>query len=248
MSTMPTPAPTGEQGMSGFGRVIGALTSPRETFADIARKPSVMLPLVLLTVVSLGFAYTMNKRINWQDYVRQQIDKSPRADQMSAEQKQQAAATQAKFSAPFAYVIGGIGPLCGTLLLALVYWGAFNMFAGAGARFMQAWGATAHASLVGLVSAPLGIVVMSMKAYGEVTPENMLASNVGAFLASDSPAWLRSVGGSLDIFWFWEMLLLAAGFAAINPKKVTTGKALGIIGGIWVVWVLLKAGLAAVFS
>lgn len=241
------PASGGQQ-VSGFGRVIGALTSPKETFADIARKPTVLLPLVLLTVFSIAFAYTMNQRIDWQDYIRQQIDKSPRADQMSPEQKQQAAATQAKFSAPFAYIIGGIGPLVGTLLMGLIYWGAFNMFAGAGASFKQSWGVAAHSSLVGLISSPLGILVMWMKRYGEVTPENMLASNVGAFLSSDSPAWMRSVGGSLDIFWFWQMFLLAVGFAAINPKKVSTGKALGIIIGIWVVWVLCKAGLAAAFS
>ncbi len=73
----------------------------------------------------------------------------------------------------------------------------------------------------------------------------MLATNVGAFLADDAPKWLQSLGSSLEIFWIWFLVLLAVGFAASNPKKINPGSAFGVVFGLWLLWVLIKVGWAA---
>lgn len=238
----------GEQKISATGRVIGVLINPRETFADIARKPSWLLPVIVMAVLGIGVAYMMNQRIDWYAYIRHQIEISPRTANMSAEQINQAAQMQSRFSPPFAYGIGVLGGLLGSLIIGLVYWGAFNLFASAGARFMQAWGVAAHAMMTSIVSSPLLILVLFFKQRGEVDPETMLASSANAFLSEGAPRWLVSLTSSLELFWFWTMFLLAVGFAAINPKKLSTGKALTIVVGVWLVWVLIKVGLAAAFS
>jgi hypothetical protein len=49
------------------------------------------------------------------------------------------------------------------------------------------------------------------------------------------------------LFWFWTMALLAIGYAAANPKKISTGSAFAVVVGMWVVWVLVKVGFAAAF-
>lgn len=51
-----------------------------------------------------------------------------------------------------------------------------------------------------------------------------------------------------DIFWIWALVLLAVGFAAANPKKISTGKGVGTVFAIWAVWLLAKVGWAAAFS
>ncbi len=247
-TTAAVPSAGGEQKISALGRVTGVLFNPAETFADIVRKPTVLLPIIIMAVLGLGVAYMMNQRIDWYAYIRHQIEMSPRAANMSADQINQAARMQSGFSPPFAYVIGVLGGLVFPLVMGLVYWGSFSLFGGISLRFKQAWAIATHASLTSLVSTPVLLLVLFLKERGDVTPENMLVSSAGGFLSDDAPRWLASIAGSFELFWFWTMFLLAVGFAAINPKKLSTGKALGIIIGVWLVWVLIKAGLAAAFS
>ena len=44
------------------------------------------------------------------------------------------------------------------------------------------------------------------------------------------------------------MLLFSLGFSVANPKKVSFGKGLTFVVGIWVLYVLVKVGLAAAFA
>lgn len=248
MATIPTAssAPESQAPINHFGRVLGALFSPKPTFEDVARRPSWIAPLALLTVLGLVFSFVMNQRVDWDSFIRQQAEKNPRFAQLSEEQKQQALGPQTKFAPAFAYVLGGLGSAIFALLLTLIYWGAFNLFAGAGLRFGTSFGIASHAIMPSAISSVLGIVTMYLKQSGEVDPENIVASNVGALLAEDAPKWLAKLGSYLDVFDFWMMFLLATGFAAANPKKISLGKALGIVFGLWAVYVLIKVVIAAI--
>lgn len=247
-TTAVVPESGSEQKISAMGRVIGVLFNPRETFADIARKPTWLLPIILSTVLGLAFAWVMNQRVDWHQFMRQQIAQSPRGAQIPPERLDSIVNQQARIAPMFAYGAGALGALLFSLWLALVYWGAFNLFAGAGARFMQAWGVTAHVMMVGLISAPITMLVMFLKQKGDADPENLLASSAAAFLANDAPRWMKTLGNSFELFWLWTLFLLAVGFAAINPKKLPMGKALGIVIGVWLVGVLIKVGWAIAFS
>jgi lipopolysaccharide export LptBFGC system permease protein LptF len=44
------------------------------------------------------------------------------------------------------------------------------------------------------------------------------------------------------------MALMAMGFSAINPKKISIGKGFGLVLAVWLFWVIVKVGLAAAFS
>jgi hypothetical protein len=244
----PAPAAPEPARIGAFGRIFGVLYSPGETFADIARKPSWLAAMAVLIVFSLAFCWMMNQRIDWAEYIRGQAEKSPRFAQLSEEQKRQALEPQIKFTPPIVYVVGILIPPIAALVWGVVGMVGLNSMSGSGVKFAQAFGIATHAQCMSLVSAPLGILTMWMRSYGDVTPENMLASNLGAFMSSDSPAWLRALGGALDIFEFWFLALLAVGFSAVNKKKASTGKAMGIIFGAYAIWVLLKTGWAAAFG
>src|SRR5215471_10607794 len=95
---MPDPAPAPQQSISGLGRVIGVFFSPKATFEDIVRKPSWLLPLALTTILSICVSIAINQRIDWREFMSQQIEKNPRAAQLSAEQKQQQIDGGAKIS------------------------------------------------------------------------------------------------------------------------------------------------------
>jgi hypothetical protein len=67
-------------------------------------------------------------------------------------------------------------------------------------------------------------------------------------MPDDTAKWLKTLLGSIDIFAFWNMLLMAFGFRAVEPKRLSVGKAFGIVLSLFIVWTLVKTGLAAAFS
>ena len=246
MATMPAPAALPP--VNHFGRIVGVFSNPKETFTDIAQRPSWLFPIIVLTVFSICVSVLMNQKIDWDSYIRTQAERNPRFEQLSEEQKQGALGPQVKIAYYVTYAVGVLGPGIFALILTLVYWGAFNGMAGAGLRFGQAYGIVAHASMPSAIASILILVTLGLRPYGESTPENMLASSLFTFLPGDVPRWLQSLGGSVELFWIWTMILYAMGFSAANPKKVSFGKGLTFVVSIWVVYVLVKVGLAAAFS
>lgn len=247
-TSLPAPEAQSQPAISAFGRIIGVFFSPNATFEDIARKPSWVLPLVLLTLFSLGVSFAINQRINWREFVSQQIEKSPQGASMSAEQKEQRIEGGAKFSPPFTYAIGLLGPIIGALCVALVMWGAYNLLGGANTDFGTSFAITAHAFMTGLLSSILLVLVLYLKPYGTVDLENPVATNLAAVLPEDSAKWLVALLKSIDVFTFWTLILLAIGFAATNPKKLKGSKSFTIAFSVWAAYVVCRVGWAFIFS
>lgn len=247
-TTTPIPAPEAQASLSPVGRVIGVLFSPKSTFEDIVRKPSWLLPVVLSTVLGLLVSVAINQRINWRDFMNQQIEKSPRAAQLSSEQKQRQIETGAKFAPVSTYVFGTLGPVLVALIVSLVMWGAYSLLGGISTNFSTAFGITAHAFLTGLVSSPLFILILYLKPYGTADLDNPLAANLAALLPEDSAKWLVALLKSFDIFVFWTLILLAVGFTAVNSKKLKGAKPYTVAFSIWAVYVLCRVGWAFIFS
>ena len=249
MATTPAPVTAAPAAtISPFGRVIGVFFSPKATFEDIVRRPSWLLPVLLGTIFSVGVSFAINQRINWREFMSQQIEKSPRAAQLSAEQKQQQIEGGAKFTPPFTYAIGLFGPILATLIVGLVMWGAYSLLGGISTNFSTAFGITAHAFLTGIVSSPLFILILYLKPFGTADLENPVAANLAAFLPDDAAKWLVALCKSFDLFTFWTLILLAIGFAAVNSKKLKGAKPFTIAFTVWALYVVCRVGWAFIFS
>lgn len=248
MATIPVPAPEAQASISPVGRVFGVLFSPKSTFEDIVRKPTWLLPLSLTVALTLIVCICLNQRVNWRDYVGQQIEKSSQASQMSAEQKQQRVEAGAKYAPVFTYVFGLGFHLLIVFAVSLVMWGAYSLLGGISTNFNTAFGITTHAFLTGLVSSPLFILILFLKPYGTIDLENPLATNLAAFLPDESAKWLVALCKSVDIFLFWTLILLAIGFATVNPKKLKGSKSYTIAFSVWAAYVVVRVGWSFIFS
>lgn len=241
-------APESQPQISAFGRVFGVLFSPKKTFEDIVRKPGWVVPLLISTILSIGVSYSLAQRVNWREFISQQMEKSPQAAQLSPEQKEQRVEAGAKFTTPFLYALGVCGPALAALVFALVFWGAYSLMGGISTNFSTAFAIAAHAFMTGIVSAPLLILVLFLKDPSAIDPNNPLASNIAAVLPDDSPQWLVALGKSIDVFTFWTLILVAIGFAAVNPKKLKGAKPYTIAFSLWAVYVVLRVGWNFIFS
>jgi hypothetical protein len=230
-----------------FGRLIGVFFSPKSTLEDIAARPSWILPVALMTVLGLAVAFVMNQKIDWRDVAAKRIEESPRAANLSPEQKEQQIAMGAKISPGFAYGFGLAWPILQALIVGAVLLLAYNVIGGANARFATSMGIVSHAYFPWILYSLFFIIVLYLKAPGTVDLDNPIATNVGAFLPDSTPKAVMSLAKSIDIFSFWTMFLISIGFTAVNAKKLQ-GKAFGIVLSVWAVFVACKAGLAWIFS
>src|SRR5947208_1749542 len=96
VDTLPPEPPKASKGA--FERIIGVFFEPGATFADIAKAPSFVLPLVLVMLCGFGVSFTMSSRIDAEQMVRQQIMKSSRAADIPKEQLERQVEIGSKFA------------------------------------------------------------------------------------------------------------------------------------------------------
>ena len=243
----PSPAP-----VSSIGRIFGVLFSPKATFASIALAPTWILPLVLFVIVGLATSVAISQHVGWRTVIDKQISNSARAqkqmDSMTPEARETALNTQAKYTPYFVYPINFLAPFLGAVVVAAILLGAFNLILGAKIGFKTSLSIVSYSWVPGLIAALLGIAIVFLKDPSTIDVQNLVASNPGAILSDDSPKWLVSLMSSLDLFSFWTMILMAFGYSAADPKKLSFGKAFGTVFGVWIVYVVIKVGWVAAFS
>lgn len=247
-NAIPSPDAEPQASVSPIGRVLGVFFSPKATFEDIVRKPSWLLPVVILGVLGLAVAAGINQKMNWRDFISQQIEKSPRAAQLSEEQKEKQIEAGAKIAPISTYVFGVPAPIVLVLVVALIMWGAYNILAGVNPGYKTALGIVSHAYAPVILGNILFLVVLFLKPPGTLDLENPVATNVAAFLPEGTPKWLDTLGKNMDVFILWIIILIAIGFAAANPKKLKGGKSFGIAFGVFAFYLLLRVGLAFALS
>jgi Yip1 domain len=245
MATTTIPAPESQAPISHFGRIVGVFISPKQTFASIAERPSWIAPLLLMIVLATAVGALLNTKMNWGEYIRHKAEENSRFAQLSEEQKDRAVAGQVKFWSGFSYGIGVVAVPISALIFALIYWGAFNLFCGAGLGYGSSFAITTHAFLPTAISSILALIILPLKSYGDVDPESVVATSLHAFLPEDAPKALAALGNSLELFWIWVLVLVAIGFAAARPKKIKLGASFAIVFGLWAVWVLGKVAWAS---
>jgi hypothetical protein len=234
---------------SSFGRLVGTLFSPKATFEDIVRKPTWVLPTALIVVFSLLDAITLNSHFNWREYISHQIEKNSRASQLSAEQKEQQIEVSAKYSPIATYAFGLILPVVGLLVISLVLMGAYNLTAGVGVNFKTSLSIVSHALFpAAVVGTILYTIVLFLKPVGMFNLDNPVATNLAALFPDDAAKWLVALGKNVDLLEIWKLVLLAIGFAAVNPRKLKPGKSFVIVLSVFLVYVILRVGIAFAFS
>jgi hypothetical protein len=246
----PSPAATGSD--NSFVRVFGAIFSPKPTFESIARRPTWIVPLILVIVVSTLVIAVFGQRVGWRNFMIRQNQQSSRVqkqmEQMTPDQREHLLDQQTKIAPIFGYVGVILGTIVGALLVGAVLMVALNLASGSKIPFKTSLGIVSYSWVPAIIAGLLGILIMFIKDPSTVDIEHLVASNAGAFLSDDSPKWLLTLLTSFDIFVFWTMILMALGYSATDPKKLSFGKALTTIFIVWILYIVVKVGLTAAFA
>jgi|SRR5579862_3010746 len=248
MSSSPAVAVDAPESTNAVGRMFGALFSPQKTFQSIARRPTWLPPVILACLLALVVVALFSHRVGWRSYLEKQVANSSRFQQLPADQQERTMEAQLKWTPRVAYVEVVVAPFAGALLLAVIFMGVLNGLGGTRLNFKTSLGIVSYSWMPNVISGLLGIVVLLVKDPATIDLQNLVASNAGAFLGDNSPKWMAAMLTPVDIFSFWVMILLAIGYSAAAPKKLSFAKAFAWIFSLWVVYVLVRVGATAAFS
>jgi hypothetical protein len=239
-----TPAPAvPEAGGGFFQNLIDLYFSPREAFTRIVRSPRI----VVYAVIVLGFTGVWMSKMDPTEFMKVQIEESGRADQMSAEQRQQIIEQQARFMPIFGWVVGPVVIAIMLLVVAGVLMFIYRFFYAGEVSFKQSLAIVVWVFLaVSVVSVPVTLAVLALKGDWNVDPNQVVQANLGLLLDKSTaakPLW--ALATSIDVFVLWMVFLLAVGFGVACRKP--TSSAIWGVGVAWAIVVLCKVGWAAIF-
>ena len=229
--------------MNEAARLAGVLFSPGKAFADIARRPRWWIPLILISILSTIYLTAFTQRVGWESVLRPAIESNQATQNMSVQQREQLITTAAGLLQVRRL------RLCVTMLLyvfivAVILMFLFDTMMSAGIGLKRMMAIVAYGFLPLVIQTALSMVVLYLKDPQEFNLRNPLVFNVGAFMSPDSPAALRALGSSIDLFSLWIIVLLAIGVSAAG-RKISFGKAFAGIALPWALLVCLKVAAAA---
>jgi hypothetical protein len=227
-----------------FARLAGVLFAPAEAFDDIARRPDIIAPLLI--ILAIGFASTL--------LIVPKLDLEAMFEaQASQIRKQNPEIAEAdlerigKWGAASAKMLMYVSPL-----LLLLWWAfvagvllfAFRLLGGEG-TFSQAFSASIYAWVpMTIVSIITAVVVLARGSFDPTTAATLVKSNPAFLTTPTEQPVLFTLLSSLDLFSAWTLILLIFGFSSL--AKQPKGRSAAIVITLWIMMVLVKVGFAAI--
>jgi Yip1 domain len=251
-----------------FSRLTGTLFSPGETFADVNRKPTWIAPLLIAVVTTLALSLFFEWRVkpDWDKFFQTMAEKRlgkslkelppEQQDQIKKQLEYQKRFATTDLNSPLSIVIAVGRTIIFYVFAFLIPTGIFAL----GLMLMQAmttfkkilsvvawsWCATGLVYTIVVAGSLMMRDSESLKEINLADPAGIVPTNLAVILPSGTSPALSSIAGSFDIFTIWYLMLVVIGFVAISgAKKFKTSKSATLVFGVWAIWILVKAGFAA---
>lgn len=238
------PVPKPPARYSALQRLWMIFTSPGEVFTDIGVKPTWVLILVLFIVLGIAVNLIVLPHIDTEATLLQRLgDRADDLSQAQIDNMVQQAQKIGKLTPLFALVIGPIA----WAIMAGVFFVMLKMV-GSDVDYVKTLSTILHAYWPGSLvqSVLMAVLIQRVDQISQYELTNVVKASVGSFLAADTPNAIKAVADSISVFNIWAVILLIVGFTIVG--KISRGKATVVALVPWIVYLVAKAGIAAVFG
>jgi hypothetical protein len=222
-----------EPQMSEMATIGNIFFEPGRTFEDLQRKPRFIIATVIVSLLLAAYGFALYYKVGdaaVRQFIVEQIDKSPQASAMNAEQKNDAVTMQMRFSNIGRYaspILIGIFMIIGGLL----YWAAGKAFGGVG-NFFHGWSVFVYSALPPtVISTIANFIVLLFKSPNEIdlatSQRGVIHANPAIFMNGKEAPVLATIVGTLDLFMIWGWVLAAIGLRITN--KISSASAWSIV-------------------
>ncbi len=235
--------------LSQVERVVDTFIEPSKTFADIKRNRSWWLPFLILILLGYVFSYSAVQHVGWNALTTNVLRSNPRyAERLEkatpAQEAQMLSVTKGFMEG---FMVGGpVVWLVLSAFFALILWGIFSFVLGGNTNYPEMFAVSIYAALpaaLGTIVAIATVFASDPQGYNISVPS---PATLAYFLDATASGWLKSLGMSLDLFSLWSLAL--AGFGGAIVAKVKPARGIAVVFAIWIVYVVIKVGIAAATS
>lgn len=223
---------------------------PAAVFAKVRERGMWAAPLIATALITMLFSFYVSRTIGLENITRRFFDEHPAmSSRMPADKREEAIQKSGSTGRlAFGSVMGGAVSVIITLIIASVVMAMLAIMDRKPA-LPKVLGAIAWAAFpFAVVGCVMGVLILYFsKDPSELDPQTLIATNLAAMLDKNTTShFLYSLAGALDFLTLGKIGLMSYGTAKVSG--VSFGSALAVIGTLWLVWVLLRAGFAAAFS
>ncbi len=243
--------PTGPQ-MSVGETLTGIFFEPGKTFESLRARPRFLVAAVICTIMVVAFMVVFYQRVGFERVMREAVEASSQAGQMTAAQKDEQVRIQ---SLPIVKAITYASPL---IFMAIVFAGGGALYllgsAMMGGRlgYKQAIAVWVYSSLPPTVLAMLlNVILLFIRSPDDydiiaASRRGLVQANLSFLVDAKTAPVLATLLGSFDVFAFYGLFLGALGLRLVG--KMSSGSAWGIVLAIWIVSVVLRIGFAVLLG
>jgi len=240
MSDPNTPA-TGPE-MSTAETLTGIFFEPSRTFEALRARPRFLVAGIILLVLACLVTVLLYTRVDMGQYIRDRIERSPQAAQLSEAQKDmqvKMGKNLGMLAIPVSVPIIIAGGAALYLLGVLAFGGSLSY-----KKSLAVW---VYSSIPpSVLGALIAILVLFLKSRDSIDPGHMVATNPAVLLGEDASKILVAVLSQFDLLRFYGMFLAALGLRKVG--KLSSTQAWGVVIALWAIGALLRIGSAAIFG
>lgn len=223
-------------------KITGTIFSPFETAAAHEKKPTVLVPIIIVLILALGsILYLL---LNYDVYKDATMTATGQIyEKMGMEITREQLEAYADMSLVVGFFTQPVTMLGGWLIGTLILYLAVRIFKGEG-KIKNYISVTGYATIISILSLLLTMAVTyatgSFNLYGNYTsiatllPQSLQGTFVYTFFSM------------IEIFTIWQYAIVAIGVERVS--KLPRSKAYGIVGVLFLANVLLSSGMASINS
>lgn len=241
MASPSTSAPTGPE-MSTAETLSGVFFEPSRTFEALRSRPRFLVAGLIIFVMTCIVTAVMYMRVDMGQFIRDRIEKSPNAAQISEAQKE----TQVKLGKTFGMVLIPLSVPIAIALGSALYMLLVMAFGGS-ISYKKSLAVWTYSWLPpAAIGTLIALLVLFLKSPDTIVPENLVATNPGALLGEDASKVLVAFLRQIDLLRFYGLFLAALGLRKV--AKISSGQAWGVVLTLWILGLLFAVGSAALFG
>ncbi|MEE4273968.1 MAG: Yip1 family protein [Thermoanaerobaculales bacterium] len=230
--------------LSGPQRLVKAFISPGEVFEDITVKPTWVLVLICMLVLTVGAQMVVLPHVDNEATLRARL--GDRAEELTDDQIEEMIAGGQKIARFVPLITAVVVPVMWALLAGIFF--LMLKMVGSETDYQRTFSATLHSYWPPSAVATVLVIVLIQRV-DRITEQdlpNLVKSHLGVLLPADAPGWLNGVASTFSVFNVWTFVLLVIGFKIVG--RLSTAKAAVAVLVPWAVWLVGKAGLGTLQS
>lgn len=226
-----------------FQNLINIITSPQEAFNSLKEKPTVLVPLLIIIVMSALVQILYFSNVDKEFFIDQTVEQAMRLVNVPESQIREGLADTDPASSRIRYAIAVAIFLPFVLAISAGYFAFISKFTSDGIGFKKWYSLVTWTGIITVFSALAAIVVILMSADGRIAQSQLQPFSLNNLIFQTGGRF-QTMLSSIGLTQFWTLGLMTLGYQNWTGKSITTSGIIVtvpylVIYGIWVLIIIL---------